>query len=266
MAGLSGLLSGRGFVWVRSVIALMLREMATTYGRSPGGYIWAIAEPVGALALLTMVFSFVLRTPPLGSNFPLFYATGFLPFMYYVSLTAKLGQAIRYSRQLLAYPAVSYFDAILSRFLLNSITNLVVFVIVVSGIITIYGLNVSLNLPAILEAFSMVAVLALGVGTLNCYLFSIAPVWERVWAILNRPMFILSGIFFLLETTPEPFRTILSYNPLVHVISKMREGFFATYDARLASPLYVYSVGLVCLFFGMLLLTRHHRMLLNEGA
>ncbi|WP_096788022.1 ABC transporter permease [Rhodobacter sp. CZR27] len=266
MVTLSGLLSGRGFVWGRSVLSLMLREMATSYGRSPGGYLWAIAEPVGGLALMTIVFSFVLRTPPLGSNFALFYATGFLPFTYYASLTSKLGQAIRYSKPLLAYPTVSYFDAILSRFLLNTITTLVVFVIVMSGIIALYDLNVSLNIPAILESFGMAGAIALGVGTLNCYLFSVAPVWERVWSILNRPMFILSGIFFLLETTPEPFRSMLWFNPLVHVIAKMREGFYSTYDARLASPLYAYSVALVCLFFGMLLLTRHHRMLLNEGA
>ncbi|PTR12076.1 ABC transporter permease (plasmid) [Cereibacter azotoformans] len=266
MALLSGLLVGRRFVWGRSVIALMLREMATSYGRSPGGYIWAIAEPVAGVALLTVVFSFLMRSPPLGNNFPLFYATGFLPFIYYISLTAKLGQAIRFSRPLLAYPAVSFFDAILSRFLLNTLTNLLVFVIVAGGIIVVYGLNVSLNLPVILEAFSMAAALAFGVGTINCYLFSVAPVWERVWAILNRPMFILSGIFFLIESVPEPFRTLLSYNPLVHVIAKMRQGFFPTYDARLADPLYVYLVSLICMFFGMLLLNRHHRMLLNEGA
>ncbi|ODM41747.1 ABC transporter permease [Cereibacter johrii] len=266
MTGLSGLLAGRRFVWGRSVLSLMLREMATSYGRSPGGYLWAVAEPVAALTLLTVVFSFVMRSPPLGNNFALFYATGYLPFMYYSALTSKIGQSIRFSRPLLAYPAVSFFDAILSRFLLNTLTNLVVFVIVMVGIVAFYGLNVSLDLPAILEAFSMAAALAMGVGTLNCYLFSVAPVWERVWAILNRPMFLVSGIFFLMETVPEPFRTLLSYNPLTHVIAKMRQGFFATYDARLVDPLYAYSVSLVCLFFGMLLLNRHHRMLLNEGA
>ena len=31
----------RRFRSARAVVALMLREMATTYGRSPGGYVWA---------------------------------------------------------------------------------------------------------------------------------------------------------------------------------------------------------------------------------
>ncbi|MCX7288621.1 MAG: hypothetical protein NTW20_13985 [Rhodobacterales bacterium] len=70
----------RGFRTSRSVVALMLREMSTTYGRSPGGYLWVILEPVGGIALLSLVLTFGLRvkSPGLGINFPLFYATGVL--------------------------------------------------------------------------------------------------------------------------------------------------------------------------------------------
>ena len=48
----------------RTVLALMLREMATTYGRSAGGYLWAILDPVLGIALLSVLFSLALRHPP----------------------------------------------------------------------------------------------------------------------------------------------------------------------------------------------------------
>ena len=32
----------------------MLREMGSTYGRSPGGYLWVIAEPIGVIAVLSI--------------------------------------------------------------------------------------------------------------------------------------------------------------------------------------------------------------------
>ncbi|MDJ0823602.1 MAG: sugar ABC transporter permease, partial [Paracoccaceae bacterium] len=35
----------RRFATARAVMALMLREMSTSFGRSPGGYLWAILEP-----------------------------------------------------------------------------------------------------------------------------------------------------------------------------------------------------------------------------
>ena len=37
------------FRMVRTVIALMLREMSTTYGRTPGGYVWALMQPLGSI-------------------------------------------------------------------------------------------------------------------------------------------------------------------------------------------------------------------------
>ena len=45
----------RRFASLRAIAALVLREMSTTNGRSPGGYLWAILEPAAGIALLTIV-------------------------------------------------------------------------------------------------------------------------------------------------------------------------------------------------------------------
>ena len=37
----------RSFASLRTIGALVLREMQTSHGRASGGYLWAIAEPVG---------------------------------------------------------------------------------------------------------------------------------------------------------------------------------------------------------------------------
>ena len=62
----------RKFRTFRAVMALVLREMTTTYGRSAGGYIWAFVQPIAGIALLTFIFTLIARTPPLGTNFPFF--------------------------------------------------------------------------------------------------------------------------------------------------------------------------------------------------
>lgn len=76
----------RAFASLRTISALVLREMATTYGRSPGGYIWAILEPVGGIALLSILFSLAFLHPALGSNFQLFYASGLVPLTVFTSI------------------------------------------------------------------------------------------------------------------------------------------------------------------------------------
>lgn len=254
------------FAGARTIVALMLREMATTYGRSPGGYLWAVLDPVATVTLLSVFFAMTFHAPPLGSNFVLFYATGYLPMVMYTDISAKIGQSIRYSRPLLAYPRVTYIDAILSRFLLNSLTHVVVMVIIITGVSMIYDMQIEVKPAAVAQALGMVMLLALGVGTLNCYLSSAFPLWERIFHIANRPLFLISGVFFLVDKMGEPYRSGLLYNPLAHAIAKMRSGFYATYDAPLVSPLYVYMVGTVCLFFGVLLLNRYHKDILNEAG
>lgn len=257
-------LHARSFKTSRTIAALVLREMQTTYGRSPGGYLWAVLEPVGAVAILSIVFSVAFSAPALGSNFPLFYATGYLPFMAYADLAAKIGQSIRFSRPLLAYPAVSYIDTILARFILNALTHILVFYIVMSSIVFFFDLRVILTYPAILNAIAMAVSLGLGVGTLNCFLLTRFPIWERVWALIMRPMFIASAIFFLFDSIPEPYSDYLWFNPLIHVVGEMRRGFYATYDADYVSAIYSYSFALICFFFGLVLLGRYHRVLLNK--
>lgn len=249
-----------------ALFSLILREMSSTYGRSPGGYLWAVLDPVAGVTLLTVVFSLVLHTPPLGKNFPLFYASGYLPFMAFIELTTKIGQAIRYSRPLLSYPSISYFDALLSRLVLNLMTDILVFILLVGGIHIIFDLPADLDGARLLNGLVMLIMLVFGIGSLNCYLFSRFPLWERIWAILTRPLFFVSGVFFVPDFMTEGFRNFLMINPLTHIICELRAGIYPIYQAEFVSPLYVYAIGLIFTCFGLLLLKRHYRFLLSEGV
>ncbi|MDU8912156.1 ABC transporter permease [Aestuariicoccus sp. MJ-SS9] len=242
----------------------MLREMSTTYGRSALGYLWAILEPVAGIMLMTAIFSLGFRSPGIGTSFALFFASGILPFMGYMDISGKIAVALRFSKSLLFYPGVTFIDALIARLLMNAMTQIFISAFVLTGILWLYDLDVILDLPAIALAYAMAVALAAGVGTLNCFLLSLYPVWERTWAILNRPMFIISCIFFLYDTVPMPYRDWLWWNPLVHIVGQMRKGIYATYDATYVSPLYVFLVAGVLLTTGLLLLRRYHRDIINN--
>ena len=68
----SARLHRRRFASLRAIGALILREMSTSNGRSPGGYLWAVLEPAGGIALLSLVFAAAFRNPPIGISFPMF--------------------------------------------------------------------------------------------------------------------------------------------------------------------------------------------------
>ena len=249
-------LPSRSFATGRTVLALILREMVTTYGRSPGGYIWALLEPVAGIALLSFAFSLAFHAPSLGTSFPLFYATAYLPYMLFHDVAGKTATAIRFSRPLLSFGAVSWLDVVLARFLLNLMTHLMVTTVVLIGIVVIFDVHTAPNLAAAAIAVAMAAALALGVGMLNCYLFLAFPAWERVWLVATRPLFIISGVFFLFEDIPAELRDYLWYNPLFHVTGQMRQGFYATYSADYVSPVFAFGLGFGLLFVGMAALSR----------
>ena len=255
----------RGFKSTRSIIALMLREMTTTYGRTPGGYLWGLLEPIGAIAMITIIFSIGLRVraPSLGISFSLFYATGMVSFLTYQRVQVKVTKAITFSRPLLFYPCVTYVDTIIARFLLNFITQLAVFCVVMAGILVFLETRAVLDLLPILIALTMAGALALGVGTLNAYLMPCYPLWQSVWGILTAPLFFISSIFYTYEDLPQTGRDILWYNPIVHIVGIMREGFYPGYDPLWASPLYVFGIALVLTFFGIVFLGRYHRDIVN---
>lgn len=254
----------RKFASIRATGALVLREMSTTNGRSPGGYLWAILEPAAGVALLTIIFSLAFQKPALGSNFPLFYASGLVPLLFFTAIAGRVGQSVIYSRQLLVYPSVTFLDAILARFLLNTLTQVLVASVIISGIFLAFDTKTIVKLPYVAAAVAMTACLGLGVGTLNCFLFTKFPVWQQIWSILTRPLFLISCVLMLFDQMPQWAREWLWYNPIVHSVGMMRHGFYPSYHATYVSVAYVMSVSLICGVIGLMLLYRHQTDLLER--
>lgn len=252
------------FQTIRTITALILREMGSTFGRSPGGYVWAVVQPLGMIAVLALGFSILVRKPALGTSFILFYATGYLPFDLYGDISNKVTTALNYSRPLLAYPRVTWMDAVLARLILNTLTNLTVACILISAILMLIETRTVIQIIPIVTGMGLVVLTGLGVGLLNCLLFSLYPVWAVLWGIINRPLFLASGVLFLYEGMPKFAQDVLWWNPLLHAISEVRTGFYPTYHGDFVSLSYAYGVALVLVALGLLLLGKHYKTVLEQ--
>lgn len=248
----------------RAIGALVLREITTTYGRSPGGYIWAILEPAAGITLLTLVFSIGFRTPPLGTSFALFYAAGILPLMMYTDISTKLAQTIQFSRALLTYPRITFLDALIARFILNFMTQMMVHFIVLGFILIFLKPTTTLDYSKIGQAYVLTLALAIGIGTLNSFLTLAYPVWQTAWSILNRPLFLVSCVFFIFESVPQPYSDYLWFNPIVHIAGLMRDGFYPFYQPTYVSITYPLAIAALTTMAGLFLLNRYHRDILDK--
>lgn len=248
----------------RTIAALVLREMQSRYGRSPGGYIWAIFEPLGMILIMAIAFSLLLRSPSLGNSFLLFYATGFLPYNMYSGLARTTASALSFSRALMSYPVVIWLDAVMGRVLLNSLTGLLVSFIIMTSILVIVDTNTLIDFSPIIVAYTLTIMLGVGVGLVNCVLIAFFPIWSTAWGIINRPLFIASGVIVIYEDMPTVAQNILWYNPLMHVTGIMRTGFYPMYAPQYVSVTYVLSVALVLLALGFMLMRRFNIQILKR--
>jgi capsular polysaccharide transport system permease protein len=213
--------------------------------------------------MLTFAFSFAFPRPPIGTNFPLFYATGIIPFFLFTTVSTSAAQAIVSNRGLLTYPVVRPLDAVLSKFITDFVTMFVTGVVLFASIILYYDLPVTLDLAAIFNGFLLMGLLGLGIGTLNCAIIGFWPTWRHIWSVLTKPIFIISGMFFIFEVLPAKGQAVLWYNPLLHAIGLMRSGFYDGYDPHYVSVPYVLGISGTLFVIGAYLLRRHRSRLLE---
>jgi capsular polysaccharide transport system permease protein len=157
---------------------------------------------------------------------------------------------------------VSWIDAVIARFLLNTLVTWVVALLILLGIVILLDLDVVLAWDKIFLSGALATQLGLGLGCLNAYLFVRFPIWVNVWAILTAPLFLISGVVVLYESMPPFAQAILWYNPLMHVTGLMRDGFYSSYSPTYVSVPYVLAFALVPMITGLLLLRQFHRDLL----
>ena len=254
----------RSYPTIRTISALMMREMTTRFGRTPGGIIWVVLQPLATILVLGFAFSLIARTPALGTSYIFFKATGLLPFSAFRSISTVVGRAFSFSSALLVYPGVTWVDALLARLFLNVLVNFLVAFLILSGIILFQDLSLIIDWGPVLLAMLLATFLGFGIGVLNCYLFERIVIWSNIWSIMTAPLLIVSGVIMLYEAMPTIAQQYLWYNPVLHITGLMREGFYSTYQPTYISVPYVLICSLVPMVLGLVLLRRYHRDLLNR--
>src|SRR3546814_16418763 len=79
------------FGMVRAVVfALVLREMQTRFGARRMGAFWMLFEPIAHVILMLFIFGFIRGREVPGMEFPVFFATGIIPFLMLRNLTLRI--------------------------------------------------------------------------------------------------------------------------------------------------------------------------------
>jgi len=244
---------------MRVVHALILRETRTRFDRNKLGYLWALFEPVAFILVLVAMFSAMGKGSPIGTDqdLPLFFLTGMIPWLFFANTVNATMAGIEANRALLAYPQVKPFDVLLARAMLEFATLTVVFVFLLL-MFAYFGIYRSVD--SFLGLFAATVSLwffALGIGCLNATIILFVPSYRQTYAVIQRPFFFISGIFFTVDSLPESLRVLAVYNPILHGIEWFRSAYFQSYESAYLDIRYLWSFVLIFLAVGLAALHRN---------
>ncbi|MDX5594358.1 ABC transporter permease [Pseudovibrio sp. SPO723] len=238
-------------IQTRVVGALVLRETRTTFGNSQLGYFWAIANPALGIAVLVGLFSMIGRVPPYGDSLALFFATGLLTFELYKKLSSSLMGVFDSTKGLLAYPLVAETDVVLARALLIFATYIFIMFLFYGTLILFDLASYPRNADQVLLAVLATSLLGVGAGLVNAVLMRLWSTWKQIEGILSRPLFFISGIFFIPSAFPPSMVNLISWNPVLHCVEWVREGYYPNYNSVVLNKPYLLSIALTLLLVGL---------------
>jgi lipopolysaccharide transport system permease protein len=216
-------------IWVYRELILQFtrREIEGRYRGSFLGILWSLANPLFMLAIYTFVFGVVLKarwpqaqTDSLG-EFAVIVFAGLTAFTFFSDCVSRAANLIinvpNYVKKVVFPLEILPFSAMGTAFfnLLVSLIVLLVAELIVFGSVpwTIILLPVVL-LPAIFLCLGLMWFFA----SVGVYIRDIG----QVIGLALQALFFFTPIFYALEAIPEPFKTVILYNPMAPVVENFR--------------------------------------------
>ncbi|MFC4347202.1 ABC transporter permease [Kordiimonas lipolytica] len=232
------------------IFAILVREMNARFSSYTFGNIWLVLEPLLMMVMFIILFGLRGRGEFGYVAPPIFVFAGFLPFKILWQLTMRRNMsALAGARGLMGFRQVRLFDIFLAHSFLEGCLFLVVGVLMGLGLYW-FGFDATPRDPLLLLGWCAILWLfAASVGILACVVSQFAREIEKVINMIQMPLLFTSAVFFPMTIIPEPYRSILAWNPLVHAMELIREAWFPVYESPVADGFYLFlwAIGAMAL-------------------
>jgi capsular polysaccharide transport system permease protein len=238
-------------IQMRVIGALILRETRSRFGRSQLGYLWAIAEPLGYVLLMSLLLSAINRHAPFGNDAALFFATGILPYFLFSNLVKSVSAAFDANEALLTYPIVKPVDTLFARGVLEIATSALVMIVMFTGLMVVSKAPGPASIQVLVVAMFGLALLGFGIGALNAVVGRFLSSWRQIYDTITRPLMLVSAVFFPLDSLPPTLRDAVALIPVAHGVELFRVGYYPGYRSAALDVGYVLTAGLVLSLVGL---------------
>ena len=234
--------------WANAINTIMLREIRCRFAGDPLGYLWTFLVPVLWIGTLMFFFSLLGRRPAIPVDTSVFIATGVVPYVLFRYTISSMTRVASTHRHLVHFANVRVSDLLFAAALLELINALIIFA-VIFALITLLDQMPEVDDPLqTVHGILLTSVFAASVGRFAAIAGMVSETAKRMVPVVLRPMFWISGIFFIAPELPSKILPFLDWNPLLHAIETTRDGVFLDYSSSFADdwvPLTVSSAFLL---------------------
>ena len=213
---------------LRVMVALMIRELHTRFGRENLGYVWLFVEPA-MLGLGVAVWQWLVQgsaAMPGDLNKFSFFLVGYILFYLVRTLISRSPTGVAANFQLLYHSRVTIEAVMWARSVLDTAAVAVCVVV----FIVLIGISFG-DWPAdplqMMLGVALMGLLAHGLGLIFLSCTAVSPgITDRLvhpFTYLSIPF---SGMFYMAWWLPGSFQEVLLWFPLLHVMEFVREGQF----------------------------------------
>nr|VFJ49138.1 MAG: capsular polysaccharide transport system permease protein [Candidatus Kentron sp. DK] len=243
----------------RVIGALLLREVITRYGRHGFGMLWMIFEPMLFTLTITAIWYLIRGDKVSDISIVTFAITGFSSFRLWSSAANQCSKAISANRNLLYHRNVKVIDIFISRVLLELVGSTASFVILTTVFAFVGAMDWPRDLVPVLGGWLLLCWFGLALGFVVGALSERIEAFMRIWQVINRILFFVSGTFFMVHWLPEAVQEIILWLPMVHGVEMVRHGYFGDMIPTYESPGYFAAVNLTLTLIGLVLVRQSSR-------
>jgi len=212
------MLEHREVIWI-----LVKKDFKIRYRSSVLGFLWSLLNPLSMMAILTLVFSLLLRVGI--RNFPIFLLTALLPWRFFQIGTMQSTGSIAGNPSLIKKIYLPRHILVLTSNLASFVSFLIEFTALLPVMIAL-GMTVTLHillLPAVMIIeFLVVLGISLALAALNVFYRD----FYQIWDIALQLGFFLSPVFYDPSIIPERYQFYYSLNPMTRIIESTRKILF----------------------------------------
>jgi capsular polysaccharide transport system permease protein len=240
-------------IQVRVIGALMLRELATRFGRENIGFLWVMVEPLLFAVLVGLLWRVTKGQSENGVDIFAFAISGYIPLVLFRSSVSRAVKAVSVNSSLMYHRQIKILDLVLVRFVIELIGHMMAYLFIAVALGAFGFFPLPYDMGFLLLGWAYFALFTLSVTLVVAPLSEMSEALEKIIPVTTYLMIPFSGAFYLVGSLSTQAAAVVLYSPPVHGMEMMRYGIFGPSVDPQFDFVYPLKFCLPCMALGLLL-------------